>query len=56
MDETQKRRASSEEQQRPLSERRKWHAPQFFVAGLGSTFTVANAGHDGAAKGNPMKS
>lgn len=56
MDETQKPQASSGEQQRLLPERRKWHAPQFFVAGLGSTFTVANAGTDGAPKGNPMLS
>jgi len=55
MDETQKRQGSSGEQQ-PLPERRKWHAPQFFIAGLGSTFSVLNAGHDAAPKGNPMLS
>jgi len=31
-----------------LPPRKPWHAPQFFVAELASTFTVANGGNDGA--------
>jgi hypothetical protein len=56
MDETQNGQTRPEGQQRSVSERRKWHAPQFFVAGLSSTFTQGNAGNDGGAKFTPMES
>jgi len=46
MDEMQETPSSKERQ--PLERQRlPWHAPQFFVAGLASTFAQNNAAHDG---------
>jgi hypothetical protein len=39
---------SSKERQPVDPQRRPWHAPQFFVAGVASTMAQQHAGSDGA--------
>jgi hypothetical protein len=52
MDDMRKSEGSKERQ--PVEpQRRSWHAPQFFVAGLASTLSTQNANSDGTSLNPP---
>jgi hypothetical protein len=47
MDEARETGASPDDQAK-IATRRPWHAPQFVVTDVASTYAQANGGHDGA--------